>query len=244
VPDIVWCDVPAAEFVYGGDEQAYGAGPRQQMSLPPFHISKYPVTFMQFQAFIDADDGYHNAEWWQGLHERGITQQREGPGEQAFRFANHPRDTVSWYDAIAYCRWLTAKLGLDEHHRITLPTEQQWEKAARGEDGRVYPYGNEFDAAKGNTRETGIGQTSAVGIFPAGASPYGALDISGNVWEWTLTEWETGSDANVGSGAARVLRGGSWGRHQYYAWAASRDYHDPYVRYGSVGFRLASPASL
>jgi len=178
LPDIVWCEVPAGEFIYQEDER---------VTLPAFHIAKYPVTYKQFQAFIDAPDGFSNVKWWDGLHKDGLKQQRSGPGDQAFKFWNHPRERVSWYDAMAFCRWLSAKL----RDEITLPTEEEWEKAARGTDGRAYPHEGAFDPTKGNTAESGIGQTSAVGVFPDGASPYGVMDMSGNVWEWTLTEHET-----------------------------------------------------
>jgi formylglycine-generating enzyme required for sulfatase activity len=97
--------------------------------------------------------------------------------EQDFKYANHPRDTVSWRQAMAFCRWFSWRLGggsdlkkVDEW-AVRLPTEFEWEKAARGTDGRVYPYEGDFDATKCNTRETGLHQTSAVGIFPNGASP-------------------------------------------------------------------------
>jgi formylglycine-generating enzyme required for sulfatase activity len=240
LPDVLWCDVPAGPFVFGGDDKAFRSGPGSRINLSAFRMAKYPVTFSQFNAFIDAEDGYRNAEWWSRFHESGRKQRHDGPGDQAFKFGNRPRERVSWYDAMAFCRWLSAVLG----YEITLPTEQQWEKAARGPDGRFYPHGNEFDISNANTHETSIGQTSAVGIFPAGASPYGVMDMSGNVWEWTLSEWETGSDANVGSGAARVLRGGSWHDTQYGARAAFRLDDGPVGRGRSVGFRLASPASL
>ncbi|MGO8673874.1 MAG: SUMF1/EgtB/PvdO family nonheme iron enzyme [Capsulimonadaceae bacterium] len=230
LPDIVWCDVPPGDFTFqNGDKR----------TLPAFRISKYPVTFVQFQAVLDAADGYADPRWWEGLHDKGRKQQKGGPGEQAFKLDNHPREGVSWYDAMAFCRWLSVKLGVT----VTLPTEQQWEKAARGTDGRVYPYGNEFDADKGNTVETVIGQTSAVGAFPDGASPYGALDMSGNVLEWTLSEYDTGLDTKVSSDARRVVRGGAWGNNPYFARAGCRNLSDPGNRSNGVGFRLAaSPA--
>ena len=225
LPDIVWCEVPAGEFIYQKDER---------VTLLAFHIAKYLVTYKQFQAFIDAPDGFSNAKWWDGLHKDGLKQQRGGPGEQGFKFWNHPREQVSWYDAMAFCRWLTAKLA----YEITLPTEEQWEKAARGTEGHEYPYAGTFDPTKGNTAESGIGQTSAVGVFPDGASPYGVMDMSGNVWEWTLTEYKTRNSGTVNSNNTRVLRGGSWHAHQDVARSAFRLHLDPAARYSLFGFRL------
>ena len=120
------------------------------------------------------------------------------------------RETVSWYEAMAFCRWLSTTPCYAEIGGVTLPTEFQWEKAARGPDGLKYPYGNVFDSLKANTEEGAIDQTSAVGIFPDGASPYGVCDMSGNVWEWTLTKYTGRIDARVDSNGTRVPRGGSW----------------------------------
>ena len=103
----------------------------------------------------------------------------------AYNLPNHPVVAVSWYEALAFCNWLGEKLGV----KVSLPTEAQWEKAARGTDGRQYPWGEKITPDHANYAETKIDATSAVGIFPKGASPYGALDMSGNVWEWCLTKW-------------------------------------------------------
>ncbi|MBN2472460.1 MAG: SUMF1/EgtB/PvdO family nonheme iron enzyme, partial [Anaerolineae bacterium] len=119
--------------------------------------------------------------------------------------------------------------------------------AARGTDGRGYPYGNEYDPMKANTDDTGLQQTSAVGMFPDGASPYGVLDMSGNVWEWCLTDYEKpASDAaseNLRSDARRVLRGGSWSNSQGGARAADRFVSGPFSRNLSDGFRVLRPPS-
>jgi formylglycine-generating enzyme required for sulfatase activity len=173
------------------------------------------------------------------------------PGDQAFKYGNHPRERVSWYDAIAFCRWLSWRQGgayaLDkvDEWAVRLPTEFEWERAARGTNGLIYPYGNEFDAAKGNTAETKIGQTSAVGIFPNGASPDGVLDMSGNVWQWCLTEYNNSapdaSSENIRTTNRRVLRGGSWGNDHFNARAVVRRSGNPSNRINDYGFRVCVP---
>ncbi|MGO8674015.1 MAG: SUMF1/EgtB/PvdO family nonheme iron enzyme [Capsulimonadaceae bacterium] len=243
LPDIVWCDVPSGEFLFGSEKRKDPAAdsdeqPQRRVSIPAFRISMFPVTYRQYEAFVDAADGYADPRWWKGLHEEGLQQQRGGPGEQAFPFDNHPRERVSWYDAMAFCSWLSNRIGAV----ITLPTEQQWEKAARGTDGRIYPYGNEFDAAKGNTRMLGIGRTCTVGAFPNGASPYGVQDMSGNVWEWTLTEYESRSDIDTLSSVHRAVRGGATDCDPEHARVAYRGLDMPGYRYGFLGFRLACTA--
>jgi formylglycine-generating enzyme required for sulfatase activity len=220
------------------------------LKLGAFKISRYLVTHRQFQAFIDAPDGFYDRRWWK---EWRIYDEPNEPkpwvGSQWFNFWSHPRDNVNWYDAIAFCRWLSFKLtgrvyGLNEVEQwpVRLPTEFEWEKAARGTDGRVYPYGNKFDSANGNTRETGLEQTSVVGMFFNSASPYGVLDMSGNVWEWCLSNYRNPSlDAageDLRSMTSRVLRGGSWVNDQDLVRAAYRSYYDPNVRSYNLGFRV------
>jgi len=227
VPDIEWCEVPEdGEWIYQDNKHE---------PLPTFYIAKYQITYAQFQAFADAPDGYRDPKWWEGLYEDGLRQQEKGAGKQAWPIANHPRENVSWYEAVAFCRWLSTKLG----YEVTLPTEEQWEKAARGIDGREYPYSGEFDANKGNTSETGLGQTSTVGIFPDGASPYGVLDLSGNILEWVLTEYKSKISNMLSNNERRVVRGGSWDYDSVNARAACRLVSDPVSRYYFIGFRVS-----
>ncbi|MHB8629946.1 MAG: formylglycine-generating enzyme family protein [Aggregatilineales bacterium] len=250
LPDILWCPVKGGAFTMGGDPESYEIDdkgyPIENKARPAqvsdFQMSQYPVTYKQFHAFIDAEDGYRNPKWWEGLHADGLKQQKlrpRGPHEQQFEFWNHPRDSVSWYQAMAFCHWLSAKFGFE----VRLPTEEEWERAARGTDGRFYPYGNEFDPAKGNTAETGIGQTSAVGMFPEGVSPYGVLDMSGNVMEWTLTGYTSRMSNKLDSSEARGVRGGFWNDGSRWSRAASRRGISPNVpdfRDGAFGFRLVA----
>jgi serine/threonine protein kinase len=243
LPDIDWVTIRAGEFTYQNDKMILDYD---------FQISRYPLTYAQFQAFIDDSEGFCDPRWWEGL---SIPDgHNDAPGEQAFKYWNHPRERVSWYDAIALCRWLSWRLGggyeLDkiDEWAVRLPTEFEWERAARGIDGRHYPYEGEFDPAKGNTIKTNIGQTSAVGIFPNGASPEGVLDMSGNVWDWCLTDnsnpHERAADEDIRSDTRRVVRGGSWSSNLVsLARAAYRVSHDPSFRGNFDGFRLVRAPS-
>jgi formylglycine-generating enzyme required for sulfatase activity len=244
VPDIDWVEVPAGEFLMGSDKTQDSRAkddetPQHTVHLETFHISRYPITYAQYAAFVN-DNGYtHDAYWTpDGLKWRGDKRHPEYLwNDPQWHIANHPVVGVTWYEAYAFTQWLSRQLG----RAVTLPTEAQWEKAARGPDGLIYPYGNEFDPAKGNTGATGIGRTSAVGMFPDGASPYGVLDMSGNVWDWCLTQWrssyeETENNDPAGD-ARRVLRGGAFPDDQDSARAAARGGLAPAGRSRNVGFR-------
>ncbi len=243
-----WCEVPAGEFIYGEDN-IENAAPRQTLTLPDFAIAKYPITYAQFERFIQANDGFHDARWWAGL----AGEKPDQPAAQRWKIDHHPREHVNWYDAVAFCRWLSFQVGggydIDQVDQwaIRLPTEFEWEKAARGTQGLIYPYGNEFDKRKGNTYEAGIGKTTPVTLYPKGASPYDALDMCGNVSEWCLSAYDDpqllASDEIMRSANNRVLRGDSWiftlGRKS----AAFRHSGATNVRSHVSGFRLYRPLS-
>jgi formylglycine-generating enzyme required for sulfatase activity len=243
-PPFEWCPVPEGAFTCGEQEQ--GENPPRKLTLPAFEIAKYPITWEQFQVFLDADDGFRRDDWWVGLAVEAT--HRAQPGEQRFKMAGHPRETVSWYDAIAFCRWLSQRLGggydiaRPTEWAVRLPNEWEWEKAARGTDGRAYPYGKTFDANRSNTSESGLERTTPVTAYPGGASPYGVLDMSGNVWEWTLGTYDSPADradeTTLVGAARRVLRGGSWLYLQDRARAAYRISCAPTVRLNLVGFRV------
>lgn len=197
LPDIVWIDVPGGEVKLNGIEHVF--------TVRPFRIAKYPVTNMQFEAFIQAEDGYRNLEWWNDI---GQSHEAVEPG---WREVNAPRENVTWYEAISFCRWLSAKTGTT----IRLPTEWEWQQAARGGDAnREYPWEGVWDEFRCNSNKSRLNRTTAVGMYPHGATQHGALDIAGNVWEWCLNDY----DAPVQPEAVsvnqmhdwRVVRGGSW----------------------------------
>ena len=252
--------IEAGPFVMGSDLRASDISlpherPQHSVELGEFYIGRYPVTVAQFNAFL-RDSGY------------GV------PDAAAVRdTANHPIDQMTWHDAIAYCEWLTDKLRdwTDVPHalrewfeatirngwRVTLPSEAEWEKAARGNDGREYPWGPAFDPDCVNAFEASIGMKSAVGAFPRGASPHGALDMSGNVWEWTRSVWSNNNsdarsfgypyrlddpsreDLRAPDVAPRVLRGGSANLSFAFVRPALRYWELPTVRQKDFGFRVA-----
>jgi formylglycine-generating enzyme required for sulfatase activity len=240
IPHIEWVEIPGGEFIYGEKEQS--DNPPRRMSLAGFKISKYPITYRQFQVFIDDPEGIRDGRWFEGL--AGDERERQS-GEQAFPFDNHPRENVSWYQAIAFCRWLSWRLEGPHDLRsvagweVRLPTEFEWERAARGTKGRSYAYGDKYDSTRANT-EVSIGKTSAVGVFPHGCTPEGIMDMTGNVWEWCLNEYsnplEDPTRIELGGNAMRLVRGGSWGSFQDSARAAYRGYRHPADRLG--GFRV------
>jgi hypothetical protein len=177
LPDIVWCDVPARLFLMGStdeDGMAYDdEKPQHEYDIEqPYAISRYPVTNAQYAAFVQAGGYAERRYWteagWAWREEENIT----GPEEYGtpYNLPNHPAVGVSWYESVAFCLWLTEELrregGLAEFQEITLPTEPQWEKAARSSDGRIYPWGSEPDPERANYADTGIGSTSTVGCFP------------------------------------------------------------------------------
>lgn len=242
VPDIAWGKtVPAGKYAVGGDKDAYTAGEKRQTHIAhPYQLARYPVTYLQFHCFATAPD-FADPRWWAGMAAEeevyGTIYRLQELSEQGFQFWNHPRESVSWYQAIAFCRWLSHKLG----YEVDLPHEDEWEVAARYPDNRFYPWGNTFDSQKANTTEgEQLDQTSAVGIYPHGAQPYLRLDdLSGNVWEWCRNKYEEpGETAVDATGARRVVRGGSWYHNADDARAASRTHHHPVIRSHTRGFRV------
>ena len=234
LPDIhkTWCDVPAGRFIMGSDKNKDKQArdretPQHEVELPAYKIAKYAVTVGQYRAFMESA-GYENREYWTEAGwswktNKNITQPEHWDND-TYNDDNQPINGVSWYEAYAFCAWLNQQYHdkglLAENELLRLPTESEWEKAARGTDSRIYPYGNEYDPAKGNGGDTNVGRTSAVGIFPSGASPYSALDMSGNVYDWCLTKWrdnyEIAEDNTVEGNDRRVVRGGSFANNLTY----------------------------
>ncbi len=263
LPDIEWVDIPAGLFLMGSADEDQGADgaekPQHEVLLAEYQISKYPVTQTQYAAFVQAG-GYDVAQYWREAEKAGYWRegQVKGPWDAAWRsapedyggafsLANHPVVGVMWYEALAYCRWLSEVLG----KKIELPSEAEWEKAARGTEALIYPWGAEPDPERANCDETGIGNTSAVGCFPGGISPYGCLEMAGNVWEWTRSikqgypyKADDGREDLAGE-SSRVLRGGAFLNDPRYARCAYRHWNLPNNHDRLDGFRIVvSPSRL
>lgn len=235
--EIIMVYIQPGEFQMGSDNgKSYGR-PLRSVYLDGYWVGKYEVTFDQFDKFCEE----------QGI----VTPDDEGWGRD-----RHPVINISWLDAMAYCRWLSQKFGCN----FKLPTELQWEKAARGTDGRIYPWGNSLPSSKKanfadnlttfnrphSTAYDKSKYTTPGGSYPDGSSPYGVLDMAGNVYEWCL-DWY--SSANLSSsfnknarkpkkGTYRVLRGGSWFGSSRCLKATFRTSAKPASRYFHIGFRL------
>ena len=192
--------VPAGEFLMGSDpkvdkDACDDEQPQHQLFLPEFYIGKVPVTNAQYAGFVKATHRKAPDHWEKGAIPAGK--------------AEHPVVNVSWQDAVDFCRWLSEAT----RRSFRLPSEAEWEKAARGTDGRIYPWGNQAPDEKRCNFGMKVGDTTPVGKYPDGASPCGALDMAGNVWEWTSSVYKPYPYApndgreDPGSRAARVLRG-------------------------------------
>jgi formylglycine-generating enzyme required for sulfatase activity len=284
LPDILWCEVPASEFVMGSNQEtvtqqevywkklleesdvdddvkaaflrvAASEYPQHRVFLSTYQISRYSVTNAQFQVFVR--EGGYTEQWkdcwtlegWKWKEDMRLSKPKTQGGE--FDLPNHPVVQISWYEASAFCQWFTHRLRetgeLSPYQEIRLPSEAEWEKAARGEDGQTYPWGNEeITSEHANYYDTQLGVTSTVGCFPRGVSSYGCQDMAGNVWEWCLDWYDEdyykkspkenppGSD----TGSYRVIRGGAWNDDAGICRSATRYRSGPGRRSDGIGFRL------
>jgi formylglycine-generating enzyme required for sulfatase activity len=202
-----------------------GDPPGRAVMLKAFEMGRYPVTVTEYRQFVE-DEGYGDERWWKagGFGDKTEPERWEDQKQHP----NRPVSRVSWYEAGAYCAWAGARL----------PSEVEWERPARGTERRMYAWGDEEpDASRANYVETGPGHPTPVGLYPAGATPEGILDLAGNVWEWV-------DDLHQEGPALRVLRGGSWDDNATALRAAERARYVPVNRNDDFGFRLARDAPV
>ena len=260
-PLLGFVEIPAGPFQMGSDPNQDSAAyedeqPQHTVDLPTYYMARYPVTVAQFRAYLRATE-------------------RAPHDEDSLRdLANRPVRWITWHEALAYCRWLTETLSTwddtpepfatwlrsgDERGRrwqITLPSEAEWEKTARGPDGRINPWDGELTAEHANCDYSRIGNTSAVGCFPKGRTPYEVADMCGNVWEWTRSIYDGFSypydpedsrreNLAAGDDVRRVLRGGSFDPNEGLVRCAARYDFNPYFVLVFYGFRIvAAPIPL
>jgi iron(II)-dependent oxidoreductase len=237
--------IPAGEFLRGSPEgeSLPEETPQRSILLSEFEIDEVPVTWEDFQAFIDAG-GYDWLEMWsaEGWADR-VTEALHQPrfyGESQWAHVTGPRQPVcgvSFWEAQAYARYAGKRL----------PTEAEWEKAARGLDGWNYPWGDGWEAGRSSSRGGPVRAAPDAGSFPSGASPYGVLDMAGGVWEW-CSDWydphyypraPEQDPKGPPSGTMKVARGGAWNALPAALRTANRNAWRPAARYSNLGFRCA-----
>jgi formylglycine-generating enzyme required for sulfatase activity len=233
--------VPAGEF-WMGDDGAERTRPRRRIYLDAFHIDKLEVTNAQFGRFIAAGAYERQPAWsalgWQWRSAQYGTMQPKVWSDTKWNQPTQPVVGISWYEADAYCRFVGKRL----------PTEAEWEKAARGADGRRYPWGDAAGPGRANSDESRTRRTVAVGAHTSGASPYGVLDMAGNAAEW-VADWYDKAYYRVGpernprgplAGEDKVVRGGSWDNKLKDLPSANRWNDTPTERGRKIGFRCAA----
>ncbi len=243
-----WVEIPAGEFTMGSNPQQDPLAweterPQHSEYVDTFWIARTEVTVAQFAAFVDATGHQTTAEkegssWtWTGSEWKEVAganwRAPRGPGSSVEKKQDHPVTHISWDDAQAFSQWAG----------VRLPTEAEWEQACRGaKDSPIYPWGNSGLDKDLSNYNMNVGDTMPVGSYPAGKSPYGLLDMSGNVWEWTQTKWRdnynTKADDSPEGDAARVVRGGSFYGTGRYVRCALRRSSFPFSRGGHYGFRV------
>ena len=272
--------IPQGEFVMGSrddDELAWDdEKPQHLLDMPyDYWAGKFAVHNALFGEFSKSASFVTRAEregwgWvWdpeckQWVKTGGANwRQPLGPDGHIAGLEEHPVVQVCWYDALAFCEWLTARHGSDlpPGYQFRLPSEAEWEKAARGTDGHVWPWGNAFDATLCNSSESERFGTTAVGAFsPQGDSDYGSSGMSGNVWEWTLTLWGKDRDKSAfvypyhhldgrenpdaGDEFFRIIRGGSFKDDRSGVRSACRDLDPPHYSLNNLGFRVFAGPTL
>ena len=221
LPMMEWCPIPGKNRSQSGIE------------MSRFYISKFAITNAQFDVFVRAPDGYSQTRWWDFSLEALKWRQANPAPLPANTPPDHPRTNVNWYQAMAFCRWLSYKMGLT----VTLPTSVQWQRAASGGKRRQYPWGNKFNPTYANTKESGLTTTTPVDGYPKGASRYGVFGMAGNCWEWCLHAGPVDSNKREGDNV-RAIHGGSYISSADRAQIGFHYNLNPEYLYSSIGFRV------
>jgi sulfatase modifying factor 1 len=225
IPSTEMVEIPAGPFTMGFSGGLDDERPEHQVELSAFQLDIFEVTNAQFAAFVDAT-GYQTDAEKANNKQVWHTEYTEGKD-------NYPVVRVSWNDATAYCEWVGKRL----------PTEEEWEKAARGPEGYLYPWGNTFDPTLVNGKESGLRGPVTVGTYGDGVSAYGVYDLAGNVWEWTDSWYLAYPGNTVGSPyygeQFRVLRGGGWFDTETELRSTRRSGNIPTAANNDIGFRCA-----
>ncbi|MDS4022682.1 MAG: SUMF1/EgtB/PvdO family nonheme iron enzyme [Candidatus Competibacter sp.] len=283
LPDFLWVRIPGTQAVLGsgqfpgftGLRLGNGAKPDSEadnnenwpadtlpLDIADFELAAYPVTVAQFKPFVE-QGGYREPRYWSKDGWQWRTEENQSEpwrwSDPIWTLPNQPVIGVSWFEAEAYCHWLNELLH-SPPGTFRLPTEAEWEWAARGPEGQRYPWAGGWEAWRCNGRESGLGRTSAVGCFPSGAADWWRVmtdgdgwvhDLAGNAWEWTASAYsidysesnQSVMKSNFGSGP-RVMRGGSWNVISGRLRSAVRSGLAPLNRYVLIGFRLARTLTL
>jgi len=202
--------IPGGEFLMGQDDGRDEERPVHRVTVAPFRLCRYQVTNADFAAFR----------------------------KFSFECATLPVTSVNWFDAMDYCRWLSAQWRME----IRLPTEAEWEFAARGSDGRIYPWGEDFRPAQVNSAESRLAHVLPVDAHPQNVSPFRVREMSGNVWEWCRDDFALyrGSAAQIAiPPGAKAIRGGSYESDRRHVTTAARNLERPATQSPTIGFRCA-----
>jgi len=248
-PPFEWCHVNGGNVVLE-DATQDGGTKGGTLQVGDFAIAKYPITNAQYERFLKDSNGFSNLQWWEFSPEAAQWRRdHKKPKPTAFSGIKIPRTRVSWFDSMAFCIWLSAKLKntLQDDKLFTihdvftwsirLPTEQEWQRAALGDTGWCYPWGNALDETRGNYGNT-IGQPSNVDKYSAGRSIFGVMDMTGNLWERCLTGWNQ-EIIDISGYTHRVIKGGAWNiSNPNHLRANDRGYHPPRGQLNDCGFRV------
>ncbi len=244
-----WCEISSGPVTLR-DATDYGGTSGERTFVDAFYMARFPVTNAQYQIFAEALDGYRNVGWWDFSDEAiAWREAHPHPDFTGFPGGDMPRTRVTWYESMAFCNWLTARLRasaarpLPDDMIVTLPSEQQWQRAAVGDLLYFYPWGMSFDRMLCNTAESKNDQTTPVSRYLGSASPFDVIDLVGNVWEWGRNDWSTGSD-NLHTGRERSVRGGSWLDSAEEAQVLNRDGYLANHSLNNLGFRVVLMTSI